>query len=85
MSFVKFLQGALEGATEAMPAAFERHDARKKFEQQMQMQRSQFSAELGLKQQEVTELNRRNQVLEKYNRDQLEFNKKLGGEVKLVR
>ena len=77
MSFAKFLQGALRGATEQMPAAFERHDARKKFEQQMQMQQSQFASELGLKQQEVTELGRRNQVLEEYNRDQLAFNEKL--------
>ena len=77
MSFVKFLQGALEGATEQMPAAFERHDARKKFEQQMQMQQSQFASELGLKQQEVNELGRRNVILEEYNRDQLAFNEKL--------
>mgnify|MGYP003673429352 FL=1 len=77
MSFAKFLQGALRGATEQMPAAFERHDARKKFEQQMQMQRSQFNAEMGLKQKEVDELGRRNVILESHNKAQQELDREI--------
>lgn len=77
MSFVKFLQGALEGATEAMPAAFERHDARKKFEQQIQMQRSQFSAEMGLKQKELDASNARNEILRTHNKAQQDLDREM--------
>ena len=75
MSFAKFLQGALQGATEAMPAAFQRHDDRKRFEEQMQLERSQFREQMQVQRLELDEARRRNQVLETYNTKKLELDR----------
>ena len=88
MSFAKFLQGALQGATEAMPAAFQRHADRQRFEEQMQLERQQFGDQMQLERdqfgqqmqvrdKELAELQRHNQVLEGANADQLEFDRSL--------
>jgi len=75
MSFAKFLQGALQGATEAMPAAFQRHDDRKRFEEQMQLERTQFGEQIRMQEAELGEARRRNQVLETYNTNKLELDR----------
>ena len=77
MSFAKFLQGALQGATEAMPAAFQRHDDRQRFEEQMQLERQQFGDQMRVKEDQLAELARHNQALESANEDQLEFDRSL--------
>ena len=88
MSFAKFLEGALQGATEAMPAAFQRHADRQRFEEQMQLERQQFTDQMQLERdqfgqqmqvrdKELAELQRHNQVLEGANADQLEFDRSL--------
>ena len=59
MSFAKFLQGALQGATEAMPAAFQRHDDRMRFEEQMQLERTQFNEQIRMQGLELDEARRR--------------------------
>ena len=75
MSFAKFLQGALQGATEAMPAAFQRHADRKRFEEQMQLERTQFNEQIRMQGLELDEARRRNTVLETYNTNKLELDR----------